>query len=98
MRWHEILKSARISKELSLRQVEKQTDISNAYVSQLENGKIKDPSFFKMLRLLFLYEISVRDMGNEQTEITTIINTDFCEKCDKLRILDIEEFFGLQAD
>ena len=80
MKWYNILKSARISKELSLREVEGKTGISNAYVSQLENGKIKDPSFFKMLRLLFLYEISVRDMEDKQTEITTIINTDLCAK------------------
>ena len=40
------LKSVRKSKQLSLRDVEEATDneVSNAYLSQLENGKISRPS------------------------------------------------------
>ena len=38
------LKSARESKGLTLRAVEKVTEVSNAYLSQLESGKIKNPS------------------------------------------------------
>ena len=63
MEWYQILKLARINSGLSLRQVEGKADVSNAYVSQLENGLVKEPSFFKMLRLLSLYNVSVRDLG-----------------------------------
>ncbi len=40
------LRSARLKKELSLRAVEEATEgeVSNAYLSQLENGKIAKPS------------------------------------------------------
>lgn len=38
-------KNRRINCMLTLRQVEKDTGISNAYLSQLENGKIKNVSF-----------------------------------------------------
>ncbi|MFP6630845.1 MAG: helix-turn-helix transcriptional regulator [Myxococcota bacterium] len=41
-----VLGDLRLAKGLSLRQVEEATDkaVSNAYLSQLENGKIKKPS------------------------------------------------------
>ncbi len=65
MKWWNILKIARENKGLSLRQVEEKTNISNGYISQLENGLVKEPSFFKMLRLLSLYNVSVRDVGSE---------------------------------
>ena len=64
MKWYNILKLARVNKGLSLRQVEEVTGLSNPYISQLENGHVKEPSFFKMLRLLSLYNISVRDLGD----------------------------------
>ena len=63
MEWYQILKLARGDKGLSLRQVEEKTGISNAYISQLENGYVKEPSFFKMLRLLSLYNVSVENLS-----------------------------------
>ena len=41
-----LLAHLRVAKGLSLREVEEATDkaVSNAYVSQLENGKVKNPS------------------------------------------------------
>lgn len=43
----------------SLRQVQELTGISNAYLSQLETGKIAKPSFDYISRLLKLYQIKV---------------------------------------
>ena len=40
----DFLRSARSAKELTLRQVEDKIDVSNAYLSQLEGAKIKQPS------------------------------------------------------
>jgi transcriptional regulator with XRE-family HTH domain len=52
------LKSAREKKGLSLRAVEGEIKISNAYLSQLEGDKIKQPSPVVLHDLSRLYEIS----------------------------------------
>jgi transcriptional regulator with XRE-family HTH domain len=52
------LKLARDLRNLSLRDVEKATGISNPYLSQLENDKINKPSPFYLHKLANLYEIS----------------------------------------
>lgn len=48
-------KKARIQKKLTLRQVEEITGISNTYLSQLENGKIKKPSHDTVQKLNAVY-------------------------------------------
>ena len=52
------LKNARSSKELTLRAVEEATGISNAYLSQLEGGKIQKPSPAVLYKLCELYGAS----------------------------------------
>lgn len=47
----------RKQKNLTLRQVEDLTGISNAYLSQLENGKIKNPSYNVVVKLNALYTV-----------------------------------------
>jgi len=51
------LKTARELRNLSLREVESATGISNAYLSQLENDKIKKPSPHFLHKLAALYGI-----------------------------------------
>lgn len=51
------LKALRESKGLTLREVEKQADISNAYLSQLESSKIKQPSPTTLYRLAQVYGV-----------------------------------------
>jgi transcriptional regulator with XRE-family HTH domain len=51
------LKSAREARNLSLRQVEEATGISNAYISQLENDKVKKPSPHFLHKLSSLYDV-----------------------------------------
>ena len=58
----EVLKKLRNSKGYSLRQVEKKTGISNAYLSQLENGKIGKPSPHILYSLSEVYETSYNDL------------------------------------
>ena len=48
-------KQMRKAKGLTLRKVEKSTGISNAYLSQLETGKIKSPGYNTVKALLELY-------------------------------------------
>jgi transcriptional regulator with XRE-family HTH domain len=50
------LQSARESKGLTLRAVETSTGVSNAYISQLETGKILKPSPVVLGKLCDLYE------------------------------------------
>lgn len=51
------LKQGRESKGLTLRAVEESTGISNAYLSQMEGGKIKRPSPVDLHNLCALYDI-----------------------------------------
>lgn len=53
---------ARKHKNLSLRDVQEQTDISNAYLSQLEKGKIKQPSPLVLHKLSEIYEVSYAEL------------------------------------
>lgn len=53
------LKEARELIPLTLRGVEDAVGISNAYLSQLENDKIKKPSANVLYKLAFLYNIEL---------------------------------------
>ena len=55
--FQQYLEIARKNKELSLRQVEQETGISNAYLSQIETGKIKQPSPNILYKLSELYDV-----------------------------------------
>jgi HTH-type transcriptional regulator, competence development regulator len=52
------LRMARDLRKLSLREVEDATGISNAYLSQLENDKVKKPSPHFLHKLAALYDIA----------------------------------------
>ena len=47
---------------LTLRQVEEITGISNAYLSQLESGKIKKPSVNVIYKLSQLYKVDIDEL------------------------------------
>jgi HTH-type transcriptional regulator, competence development regulator len=51
------LKEVRKKSDLALRDVEDATDISNAYLSQLENGKVTKPSPHILHALATLYRV-----------------------------------------
>lgn len=56
------LKDARKNVGLTLRQVEEMTEISNPYLSQLENDKIKNPSVNILSKLSSLYKVSLKTL------------------------------------
>lgn len=56
------LKDSRELIPLTLRQVEEATGISNAYLSQLENDKIKSPSANVLYKLSSLYNIELNQL------------------------------------
>jgi|SRR5581483_11044353 len=51
------LKAARERRSLTLRAVEREVGVSNAYLSQLESGKIRQPSPVVLHKLAKLYEV-----------------------------------------
>ncbi len=51
------LKNIRETKKLTLREVEELSGVSNAYLSQLENNKIKKPSANTLYKLAIAYGI-----------------------------------------
>ena len=51
------LRALRESKAFSLRQVERKSGISNAFLSQMESGKVKRPSPVMLYKLAGLYEV-----------------------------------------
>lgn len=51
---------ARLRAGLTLRSVEAATGISNAYVSQMENDLISEPSPFMLKKLSNVYRVSYR--------------------------------------
>ena len=51
------LRSLRDAKGLTLRQVEESTRVSNAFLSQLESGKVKQPSPAILYKLAQLYDV-----------------------------------------
>lgn len=51
-------KGLREAKGFTLREVETETKISNAYLSQLESGKIKQPSPSTLYKLAQIYGVS----------------------------------------
>lgn len=60
----EYLASVRVDRGFSLREVEKVTEktVSNAYLSQIENGQIKKPSPNILYALAEVYKVSYEDL------------------------------------
>lgn len=56
------LKDARLLASFTLRQVEEAAGISNAYLSQLENDKIKRPSANVLYKLASIYKIELNTL------------------------------------
>ncbi|MEE1899563.1 helix-turn-helix domain-containing protein [Flavobacterium rakeshii] len=56
------LKEARKNLSFTLRQVEETSGISNAYLSQLENDKIKNPSINILSKLSSIYRLPLKEL------------------------------------
>jgi transcriptional regulator with XRE-family HTH domain len=54
----EVLRRARLHRGLSLRDVERRTEISNAHISQIEKGKIRRPEPALLFELAKAYELN----------------------------------------
>lgn len=81
------LKQTRTSLTLTLRQVEDATEISNAYLSQLENDKIKKPSANILYKLANLYKMDLNTLLSSAGIINdelTILNSTTSDWVNKL--------------
>ncbi len=58
----DVLKDARKEFGLSLREVERETEISNAHLSQVESGKIEKPDMALLYTLATLYHLDYREL------------------------------------
>lgn len=56
------LKNSRELSSMTLKQVEAETGISNAYLSQLENDKIKKPSASVLYKLATVYKLDLNSL------------------------------------
>lgn len=65
MKWYEKLKFARKVKGMSLKELSYATGISTGYLNNIENGKITNPSFFKIIKLLELYNLGREDLEDD---------------------------------
>lgn len=59
MRLGELIAIARECKGWTLRDLERETGVSNALISQIETNKIKDPGFSTVVRLCEALGISI---------------------------------------
>jgi len=97
----------RKEKRLTLRAVEEKTKISNAYLSQIENGKISSPSPSVLHKLAGYYEISYEHLmrlaghplpmlpvGSEKLRPTFRLQSSFDDLTEeeKKRVLEYIEF------
>lgn len=51
MKLGELISLSRELKKMTLRDLEKKTGVSNALISQIESGKVKDPGFRTVCKL-----------------------------------------------
>jgi transcriptional regulator with XRE-family HTH domain len=61
---HTVLRRARMHHRLSLREVERRIGRSNAYLSQVERGLIKQPNLIVLLELAELYGLNFETLAS----------------------------------
>lgn len=66
----ERLRRLRFDRRVKLRQVESATGVSNAYLSQLESGKVANPSLVVLGKLADYYGVSVGRLATGDDEPT----------------------------
>lgn len=62
MKISEAFKLARECQKISLRELERKTGISNALLSQIETGHIKNPSYLKVKRIAKVLNVDLNKL------------------------------------
>ena len=82
-----VILSARQSNSLSLRDLAEMTDLSNSYISQLESGKVINPTAKTVIALSRSLNLSYRLLLNaikkdlQESGGITLDNVSVCESC-----------------
>lgn len=72
----ELLSIARDLKGFTLRELENRSGVSNALISQIETGHVKEPGIFTVLRLCESLGLSLNRISSvEKPAINTALNT-----------------------
>ena len=66
MKLHEAIAYARECKGITLRDLEKKTGISNALLSQIETGHVKNPSFRTIVKIGEALKISLKRLARTE--------------------------------
>ena len=66
MKLHEAIAYARECKGMTLRELEKKTGISNALLSQMETGAVKNPSFRNIVKISDVLKISLKRLARTE--------------------------------
>lgn len=66
MKLHEAIAYARECKGLTLRQLEKLTGINNGQLSQMETGKIVEPSFRNVVKIARALNVNIKRLAESE--------------------------------
>lgn len=66
MKLHELLSLSRELKGITLRDLEKKTGISNALLSQIESGKVREPSFRNIVKIAAALGLSLKRLAETE--------------------------------
>lgn len=66
MKLHELLSLSRELKGVTLRDLEKRTGISNALLSQIETGKVQEPSFRNVVKIAKALNLSLKRLAEAE--------------------------------
>jgi len=70
-----LLRRARLAVGLTLREVATSTGLSNPYISQLENGHVRNPTVLAAAKLARCYGISVNEIVDAAERSEVAANT-----------------------
>ena len=69
-----IIKDIRQEKQISLKQISIETKISISYLSEIENNKVKDPSFSKICSIATALGEDLQNIFFDTDEISSVQN------------------------
>lgn len=73
MRLGEFIAVARECKGLTLRELEKRTGVSNALISQIETGHVKEPSWRNVVKLAKALELNLERLAACEDEADAVL-------------------------
>lgn len=71
----ESIRKLRIKNNLTMNELSKKCEISQSYISDLENGKIKDPSIIKIEKISKVLKVSINQLLNQTSTQEMIQNS-----------------------